>query len=211
MDAYVESAGSEAWAPNKYLTRLLGYHQVINAAVSYAAVQAFAGPDFPVDEAAIRAGYEKVTWSGRFEVLNARPTVVADSAHNRDSALKLRIAMDDYFPGRPVTMVFGASRDKDLEGMLAELLPRVSTLIVTQADHPRSADPDVLTSLAHSHGVRVEVVSPVSQAIDVGLKTLGPEGVLLVTGSLFVVGEALTAWDDIQRVQKAKDPSKELG
>jgi folylpolyglutamate synthase/dihydropteroate synthase len=93
-------------------------------------------------------------------------------------------------------MVFGASADKDLEGMLAELLPRVSKLIVTQADHPRSADPDVLTNLAHSHGVRVEVVHPVSQALRHGLEMLEPEDVLLVTGSIFVVGDALTAWEE---------------
>jgi dihydrofolate synthase/folylpolyglutamate synthase len=211
MDAYVESAGGEAWAPAKYSMPLLGYHQVVNAAVSYATVQALAGPDIPVDEAAIRAGFDKVKWSGRFEVLNTSPTVVADSAHNRDSALKLRIAMDDYFPSRPLTMVFGASRDKDLEGMLAELLPRVSTLIITQADHPRAADPEVLTDLAHSHGVRVEVVYPVSEALKVGLQVLEPDGVLLVTGSLFVVGEALTAWHENQQVHKAMGLQKDTG
>jgi dihydrofolate synthase/folylpolyglutamate synthase len=210
MDAYVESAGSEAWAPAKYTMPLLGYHQVVNAAVSYATVQTLRGPDLQVGESAIRTGFEHVQWSGRFEVLNTNPTVVVDSAHNRDSALKLRIAMDDYFPGRPVTMIFGASRDKDLEGMLAELLPRVSTLIITQADHPRAAEPAVLTDLAHSHGVRVEVVSPVARALEVGLRTLRVEGVLLVTGSLFVVGEALTAWDEIQRIQPAADSQKEI-
>lgn len=209
MDAYVESAGNEVWAPCRYSMPLLGYHQVVNAAVSYAAVQAFTGPDLPVDEPAIQAGFEKVQWSGRFEVLSAHPTVVADSAHNRDSALKLRIAMDDYFPGRPVTLIFGASRDKDLEGMLAELLPRVSTLIVTQAEHPRAADLDVLIDLAHSHGVPVEAVCPVSRALEAGLQSLSPEGVLLITGSLFIVGEALAAWDDLPRLQAGLEPRKE--
>ena len=196
MDAYVESTGSEAWAPHRYTIPLLGYHQVINGAVSYAAIQAVSRHGLPVNEDATRRGFENVSWRGRFQVLSSSPTVIVDSAHNRDSALKLRIAMDDYFPGRHVTMIFGASEDKDLEGMLAELLPRVSKLVVTQADHPRSADPEVLTNLAHSHGVRVEVVHPVSLALKHGLEMLGPEDVLVVTGSIFVVGEALTAWDE---------------
>jgi dihydrofolate synthase/folylpolyglutamate synthase len=209
MDAYVESAGSEAWAPPKYSIPLLGYHQIINAAVSYAAIQAYSGDGFPIGDEAIREGFEKVRWSGRFEVLNSRPAVVVDAAHNRDSALKLRIAMDDYFPGRPVTLIFGASRDKDLEGMLGELLPRVSKLIVTKADHPRAADPDLLTNLAHSHGVRVEVIHPVAKALEIGLKSLDDEDVLLVTGSLFVVGEALAAWDSIQMDAEVKELHRE--
>ena len=69
-----------------------------------------------------------------------------------NSALKLRIALDDYFPGQPVTLIFGASADKDIAGMMEELLPRVSRLIVTQAVHPRAAEPEELVGLAHGHG-----------------------------------------------------------
>ena len=208
MDAYVESAGSEAWAPHRFSIPLLGYHQVVNGAVSYAAVQAFSKNCLRVEVDAIRKGFDQVTWSGRFQVLSASPAVVIDSAHNRDSALKLRIAMDDYFPGRPLTMIFGASQDKDLEGMLGELLPRVSRLIVTQAEHSRAADPETLTDLAHSHGVGVEVVHPVAKAVQRGLESLGPEDVLLVTGSIFVVGETLTAWEELH--PKSKAPGQEL-
>jgi dihydrofolate synthase/folylpolyglutamate synthase len=114
---------------------------------------------------------------------------------NRESALKLRIALDDYFPGRPVTMVFGASSDKDVRGMFLELAPRVSRVILTRADHPRSEDPDTLVRLAKGFGFEAEVVEPVAAAMKRATEDAGGEQVILATGSLFVIGSALAAWD----------------
>ena len=195
MDAYVESAGGEEWVPPRYQIPLLGHHQVVNGAVAYAALQTMREQGLVVDEEAIQEGLREVYWPGRFQILSRSPTVIVDSAHNRDSALKLRIALDDYFPGQPVTLIFGASADKDISGMLIELLPRVSRLIVTQADHPRAASPEELTHLAHTHGLRVEVALPVSTALDKAMTKARPGEVIIAAGSLFVVGEILAAWE----------------
>lgn len=195
MDAYVESAGGEEWAPPQYRIPLLGHHQVINGAVAYTALQVAKERGLNIEEKAIVDGFRQVSWPGRFQVLSRSPIVVVDSAHNRDSALKLRIALDDYFPGQPVTLIFGASADKDIPGMLAELLPRVSRLIVTQAVHPRAADPEELADLAHSFGVRVEVEVPCSAALTLALNKMKPGEVILAAGSLFVAGEILDAWE----------------
>ena len=197
MDAFVLSAGDVEWVPPRFEIPLLGYHQVTNCAVAYAALQIARGQGLQVSEDAIRRGFAHTSWPGRFQVLSQDPLVILDAAHNRDSALKLRIALDDYFPGQPVTMVFGASADKDLSGMFEELLPRVARLIATQADHARAAEVADLAALAHEHGTRVETVVPVAQALDRALKILRPDEVLLVTGSLFVVGEALRYWESL--------------
>ncbi len=197
MDAFVLSAGDVEWVPPRFEIPLLGYHQVTNCAVAYAALQIARGQGLQVSEDAIRRGFARTSWPGRFQVLSQDPLVILDAAHNRDSALKLRIALDDYFPGQPVTMVFGASADKDLSGMFEELLPRVARLIATQADHARAAEVADLAALAHEHGTRVETVVPVAQALDRALKILRPDEVLLVTGSLFVVGEALRYWESL--------------
>ncbi|HEX7972996.1 MAG TPA: folylpolyglutamate synthase/dihydrofolate synthase family protein, partial [Anaerolineales bacterium] len=111
VDAYMESGGSQGRGPTRLKIPLLGYHQVENAATAYAALQVARENGIPIDEAAIQAGFARVSWPGRFEVLQRNPPVVIDSAHNRDSALKLRLALDDYFPGWPVVLVFGASED----------------------------------------------------------------------------------------------------
>lgn len=174
---------------------LLGHHQVQNAALAYAALKLVDGAGLPVQPKAIRRGMRDVRWPGRFQVISEQPAIVLDSAHNRDSALRLRIALDDYFPGRPVTMVFGASADKDVRGMFLELSPRISRLILTQSDHPRAEDPEALAQVAESFGWQPESVAPVAEAMQRAASTSPPEHVLLATGSLFVVGSALAAWD----------------
>jgi dihydrofolate synthase/folylpolyglutamate synthase len=174
---------------------LLGHHQVQNGTVAYVALQTVSDRGLPIELQQIQQGLAATQWGGRFQVLMHEPTIVLDSAHNRESALKLRIALDDYFPGRPVTMVFGASSDKDVRGMFLELAPRVSRVILTKADHPRSEDPDTLVRLAKGFGFEAEVVEPVAAAMKRATEDAGGEQVILATGSLFVIGSALAAWD----------------
>lgn len=198
MDAYVDSAGSEEWAPPRYEIPLLGHHQIVNAAVAYAALREAERRGLAIGEAAIREGLAGVHWPGRLEILSRSPLVLVDSAHNRDSALKLRIALDDYFPGQPVTLIFGASADKDMAGMLYELLPRVSRLILTRAHHPRAADPETLARLAHSHGLAVQIVEPMDAALLHAIQRARPGEVILAAGSIFIAGEARTVWETIR-------------
>jgi len=174
---------------------LLGHHQVQNGAVAYVSLQSVSGRGLPMDLQQIQEGLAGTEWAGRFQVLAHEPTIVIDSAHNRESALKLRIALDDYFPERPITMVFGASSDKDVRGMFLELAPRVSRIILTRADHPRSEDPETLARLARGFGFEAEVVEPVAVAMQQATDQACAEQVILATGSLFVVGSALAAWD----------------
>jgi len=197
-DAFVESAGGEEWAPPRYEIPLLGHHQVVNAAVAYAALRVLRGAGLTLPEDAVRRGFGEVRWPGRFQVLSSDPAVVIDSAHNRDSALKLRLALDDYFPGAPATLIFGASADKDIAGMLEELLPRVSRLILTQAVHPRAAEPEDMARLAHGHGARAEVIAPVEAALRRAIERARPGEVIVSAGSLFVAGEALAAWERVR-------------
>jgi len=208
MDAYVQSAGKDEWAPHKFEIPLLGYHQVVNAATAYAALQVGNERGLRIGVEAIREGFRFVSWPGRFQLLSRSPTVVVDSAHNRDSALKLRIALDDYFPGCLVTLIFGASADKDIPGMLDELAPRISRLIVTQAIHPRAADPEQMAELGRGHGLQVEVVVPVAAALERALARARPDEVVLVAGSLFVAGEALAAWGERRMLQAEQQEAR---
>ncbi len=191
----------QVWRADDETTRvdlsipLLGHHQVQNGAVAYVALQTVSGRGLPLELQQIQQGLAATEWPGRFQVLAHEPTIVLDSAHNRESALKLRIAMDDYFPGRPITMVFGASSDKDVRGMFLELAPRVSQVILTRADHPRSEDPETLALLAQGFGFEAEVVEPVAAAMKRATEDASVEQVVLATGSLFVIGSALAAWD----------------
>ena len=196
VNAYIESAGREDWEPTKFQIPLLGFHQVQNAATAYTTLMVLREIGFKISDDSIRKGFEKVVWPGRFEIVNRRPIIVIDSAHNRESALRLRNAIDDYFPGIPVVLVFGASEDKDIEGMLVELLPRVNIVITTKSTHPRAISPEILMSMVNKHGVRAIPTESLEEAFDVGLKLAGRENLMLVAGSIFVAGGMRDIWFD---------------
>jgi dihydrofolate synthase/folylpolyglutamate synthase len=182
------------WKPTQITIPLLGYHQVQNAATAYTALQVARQNGIEVNLSAIKEGFSKVSWPGRFEILQSNPVVVVDAAHNRDSALKLRMALDDYFPGKKVVMVFGASEDKDVPGMFAELLPRVNKVIATRSYHPRALEPESLVEIAHQFGKPVEIILKVEDAVEKALHYSDPETMVLVTGSIFIAGGARHTW-----------------
>lgn len=190
VDEFIESAGRDTWSPVRLKVPLLGFHQVENAATAYATLKTMEKYGVDISQRAYREGFAAVQWPGRMEILRYHPTLVIDSAHNRYSALKLRQAMDDYFPGLPIVLVFGASEDKDIEGMFEELLPRVWRVITTQSNHPRSMDADKLVEIAHRFGRPARVIMPFEDALAAALDEAGEESVVLVTGSIFVAAAA---------------------
>lgn len=186
VDEFVESGGRDIWSPLRLRIRLLGFHQVQNAATAYAALKTVEKFGVKISQKAYTLGFAKMEWPGRMEILRKNPPVVLDSSHNRFSALRLRQAMADYFPGLPILMVFGASEDKDIEGMFHELLPRVWRVIATQSVHPRAIDAHVLVELAHRFGRSAEAILPLEAALKAALAQAGKESVVLVTGSVFI-------------------------
>jgi dihydrofolate synthase/folylpolyglutamate synthase len=179
---------------------LLGLHQVENAATAYTALQVFANQALPVDEAAIRQGFANAFWPGRFEVLQRQPPVVVDSAHNRDSALRLRQTLDEYFPSIPVILLFGASEDKDITGIFAELSPRVEEVVAVKSFHPRAIEPELLVEIAARYGKPAQIVADIPQALEAALRIAGADKMVLATGSIFVVAATQEAW--IKRLEK---------
>lgn len=195
VDEFIEAGGMrEDWEPTRLTLPLLGYHQVVNAATAYAVLQVARKQKLAISEAAIQKGFNDVSWQCRFEILRRNPPVILDSAHNRDSALKLRLALDDYLPDKPVVLVFGASEDKDINGMFDELMPRVRQVVATQSVHPRAMEAEKLVELAHQHGVRATAVVPLETALAKALELAGQESAVVVTGSLFVAAAARYVW-----------------
>ncbi len=187
---YMASPEHVDWEPVKLEIPLLGYHQVENAATAYTVLQTASQNGVSVTDEAIRKGFASVQWPGRFEVFRKQPPVIVDSAHNQDSALRLRLAIDDYLPGKPVILVFGASEDKDIHGMFTALLPRVTCVIATQSVHPRAIDADALVNMAQQFGCMAKAVVPVEKAIRAALEMAGDESAVVVAGSIFIAAAA---------------------
>jgi len=182
----------ELWIP------LLGRHQLINATVVVAAIEKLRQRGINISEAGVREGLRQVRWPGRLEILGRRPLVVADCAHNADSAGKLKAALEELFTYRHLILIFGASTDKDIEGMMGELFPLAHQVIVTQARHARATDSCVLHQKALTLRREVIVSDSVDGALSLALETAGPQDLICVTGSIFVVAEAREAWSKKQ-------------
>ncbi len=178
----------EYWIP------LLGRHQLENAAGAIAALDVLRQRGFRIPARAVREGLSNVYWPGRMEVLSREPLVVGDGAHNPYSVQVLRQALEEWFPDRRWVLVFGASADKDVTGMLNSLLPISDHVIVTRSDHPRSASPVVLADAVASVGGGAEVSVDMAKSLLRGLATMGPNSGMLVTGSTHLVADAREEW-----------------
>jgi dihydrofolate synthase/folylpolyglutamate synthase len=177
---------------------LLGDHQIENAITALCALDQVRNSGFEIPLIAIQKGFSQVSWEGRFEVLNLHPPIVVDAAHNRSSALKLIQTVNQYFPNHRLILVFGASDDKDVTGMLAELLPRAEEVIFTQSIHPRSFHADQLVELAADYSLPKMVITPLENAVEQAVNRIHSEDtLLLVTGSIFVAAGARKFLRDI--------------
>ena len=176
---------------------LLGSHQLENATTALATVEVLKEQGHNIPAQAICEGFATVEWPCRLEVLAGRdssaldsgPLIVADGAHNPHSASRLREALPSCFHYNNAVLIFGASRDKDLEGMIAALSPAASHVVTTGTRHPRSAPPDVLANLFRAHGVIVHTASHTSEAVALALKLASEGDLVLATGSLFLAAE----------------------
>jgi dihydrofolate synthase / folylpolyglutamate synthase len=184
-----ELQGQSYWIP------LLGKHQVANAVTAWAAVdgmQSRAGIIVPPE--ARREGLRRTEWPGRLEILGHDPYVVVDSAHNGDSAEKLKCALHDFFPGRRVVMIFGASGDHPFRDALHELAPAAAHTILTHSRHPRAADAKTLKQAVDEMGYEAIVTANVPEAIEHALKNAQNNDLICITGSIFTVADAKEYW-----------------
>jgi dihydrofolate synthase/folylpolyglutamate synthase len=200
VDTYLESGNQQGWTPTKLTIPLLGNHQVENAATAFAILQVAQDRGLSLGDSpkasldAIVKGFSKVILPGRFEILRQKPPIIVDCAHNRDSVLKLRLTLNEYFPVQPVYLVFGASEDKDIEGMFTELMPVVQKVIAVKSFHPRAIEPERLVEIAHRFGRPAQVIADVKGAMREAIHLAGDQGMVLITGSIFVAAEARDAW-----------------
>ena len=164
---------------------LIGGHQLENAAVAVAALEALA-----IGAEDMARGLAQVRWPGRLEMLRDKPLFLVDGAHNADSARRLREAIEEYLNFDRLILIAGASSDKDIAGMLGELAPISSLIVVTRSRHPRALAPALILDEMERQGVKGELAESVSSAAERALAIAGPDDLICATGSLFVAAEA---------------------
>ena len=170
---------------------LLGQHQLENTATAVAALEVLAEEGFHVSGDSITRGLAQVSWPGRLQVLNHHPLVVVDGAHNSDSVRKLTQSLEQYFDFDRALLIIGVSFDKDVAGIISKLVPLFDKVIVTHSIHPRAMPIASVVTELRRYGVEVQVADDISAALRLALTLVGEKDLICVTGSLFVVAEAI--------------------
>ncbi len=139
-------------------------------------------------------GVRATRWRGRFEVLppeTGQSEIVLDVAHNPAGAWALRSALSTFYEDRPLTFVFGAMRDKAIQEIADILFPLAERVVAAQADNPRAAATQEIARLAERTQTPVVQSATIALALERAFSLAGADGVVVITGSIYIVGEAL--------------------
>ena len=175
-------------------TPLIGRHQLRNVALAIAAAEELGKHGFPITAESIERGIRETKWPGRFQVVpaaNGNPEFVFDVAHNPAGAWALRSTLSVCYEERRLIFVFGAMRDKTIGQMAEILFPIAERVIATRAENPRSATPDEIRQAAARASAEIETAPDVATAVKQARAFAGSDGIVVVTGSIYVVGEAM--------------------
>ena len=170
---------------------LKGRHQLRNSALAIAAAVELNELGIPVTPTAIEEGVRDTRWPGRLQVMPGKPEFLFDVAHNPDGAWSLRAALSHLYPERRLVFVCGAMQDKAVAEMASILFPMAETVVATHADNPRAAGPEEIAQLAARTGADMVQEPNVGKALEIARERAGSDGVVVVTGSIYLVGEAM--------------------
>jgi len=175
---------------------LPGRHQLRNIALAITAAEELGPFGFKVTPKQIEQGIRETHWPGRFQVVPASIAtggreVILDVAHNPAGAWALRSALSENVPERPLTFVFAAMRDKAIQEMASILFPIAEHVVLTQVNNPRAATLDELTQAASRTGIDLHGEPSLSAAMQKATDLTAPQGIMVVTGSIFLVGEVM--------------------
>jgi dihydrofolate synthase/folylpolyglutamate synthase len=185
-------------------TPLVGRHQLRNVALAIATAEELSRQGFAgISPEAIERGIRETHWPGRFQVIPAHgspdkgstesssPELVLDVAHNPAGAWALRSALSERYEDRRLIFVFGAMRDKAISEMTEILFPLAERVIATRPENPRSASPEEIQQAAVRTGTEVEAAPNVASALERAKTLAGSTGVVVITGSIYLVGEVM--------------------
>lgn len=172
---------------------LRGDHQLENAAISVCAGELLSTYGYKIDEKDIRSGLSQVIWPGRLEVVREHPTIILDGAHNVEGVRALADFLESQLSGRRKVLIFGVMKDKEYEKMLSELNHSVDKTIFTTVSSERALVPEVLKKYVP----QAIVAHDISSALNMAKSMTGEKDVIVVTGSLYLIGECKTVINDI--------------
>jgi dihydrofolate synthase / folylpolyglutamate synthase len=174
---------------------LAGRHQLRNLALAITAAEELNKFGFHISAKDVEQGIRLTRWPARFQVIPPAddfPEVVLDVAHNPAGAWALRSALSTFYEDRSLTFIFGAMRDKAIREISDILFPVADCVIATQAENPRAASPQEIAELGAHTQTEIIPAESVLDALERARTLAGSKGVIVITGSIYIVGEALS-------------------
>jgi dihydrofolate synthase/folylpolyglutamate synthase len=178
-------------AADRYDVRvpLIGRHQAQNAATAIAAVEALAGVGIVVPHDTICAALGTVRWPARVELVGARPYTIVDAGHNPASMTALRDTLSELLGGRRLVLLFGMLATKDYRAVTALIAPLAHQVVTTRPDNPHALPAEDLAAEVRRHTPNVVAIEDRALALAEARRRTGPDDVLVITGSFYMVGE----------------------
>lgn len=181
-------------------SNLAGRFQLQNALNALAAARILQNRGYRIADQNIVKGIAATEWPGRLERLQARPEVYLDGAHNPGAARELAHFLQENFAGRKLFLIYGAMRDKAVDEVAGLLFPHAHEVIFTQPGTPRAVSAAQLAEIAGDHARQFATIPNAEQALDSVLAKARAEDVIVITGSLYLVGELRHVWKTRGRV-----------
>ena len=174
---------------------LAGRHQLRNLALAITAAEQLNQCGFKISPRNVEQGIRLTRWPARFQVIpheGGLPEIVLDVAHNPAGAWALRSALSTFYEDRRLTFIFGSMRDKAISEIADILFPMADRVIATQADNPRAASPEEIVKIGAHTQTEILQAKSVREALEHARTLAGENGVIVITGSIYIVGEALS-------------------
>lgn len=194
-----ETDGSKTFALKP---RLQGRFQLQNALNALAAARVLQDRGYRISDENIVGGIAAAEWPGRLELLQTRPDVYLDGAHNPGAARELAAFLEEHFADRKVHLIYGAMRDKAVDEVTGLLFPHVHEVIFTQPGTPRAVSAAQLAEMAGDHAPQFSIIPNAEEALETALAKAQPEDAIFITGSLYLVGELRHAWNLRRKVAR---------
>jgi dihydrofolate synthase/folylpolyglutamate synthase len=174
---------------------LRGKFQSRNATMALAALERLEEKGFEISPNHLQEGLKNARWPGRMHVMATQPTILLDGAHNPGAIRALAASIPELFKYRRMILVIGIMEDKEIDLILRGIVPMSDYVFYTRPAYPRAASPEELMARGVPLGTPGEIVPTLTQAIDRAIKMGSPEDLIVVSGSLFTVGEAMAYID----------------
>jgi dihydrofolate synthase/folylpolyglutamate synthase len=187
---------------------LPGIHQVDNACTALTAVKAFNDPGSLFDAGIWRNALRNIQWPGRFQVIKKDPLIVADVAHNAASMRQFGEMVRTFFSGYKIVLLLGVVSDKDYREIIKILVPLDALFVPVQAKNNRALPVAVLKNELERYGCPYISVQSIQEGIKSALRHTGERTVICITGSHYVVGEAIIEIKNLTKKIKLFNLSK---